>query len=99
MKIPTHGVILWYSVISLIRKGDTKMEVNIEDTFHPLLKLHAYDYLMQLRELGFNMFGVRQDLIYEFDLDKQQATKLLTLFHSGELESNHRKFHRGESTK
>lgn len=26
MKIVTHGVILWYSVLSLIRKGDTKME-------------------------------------------------------------------------
>jgi len=75
------------------------MENDIENTFHPMLKLHAYDYLNQLKDIGENMFGVRPYLIDEFDLDKKQATKLLSLYHSGELEKNHTKFHKGHSTR
>jgi|8_EtaG_2_1085327.scaffolds.fasta_scaffold131082_2 hypothetical protein len=61
---------------------------------HPFLKLHVYNWLMQLRDTGeVNMFGVRDDLQHEWSITEQQATELLSMFHSGELEKHYQEYY------
>jgi len=74
-----------------------KEMTNPDKPLHPLLKLQMYNWLMQLRDTGkVNMFGVRGDMVDEWSISKKQATKLLSMFHSGELEKHYQSFHKGE---
>jgi len=74
-----------------------KEMTNPDKPLHPLLKLQMYNWLMQLRDTGeVNMFGVRDDMVDEWSISKKQATKLLSMFHNGELKKHYQSFHKGE---
>ena len=77
------------------QEADKEM-TNPDKPLHPLLKLQMYNWLMQLRENGVNMFGVRSDMVDEWSISKKQATELLSMFHNGELEKHYKSFHKGE---
>ena len=63
--------------------------------FHPLLKMQAYNWLESLRESGeVNMFSIRRDLQDEFDLKKERATALVSLYHDGTLEDDYKAMYR-----
>jgi len=74
-----------------------KEMTNPDKPLHPLLKLQMYNWLMQLRDTGeVNMFGVRGDMVDEWNINRKQANELLSMFHSGELEKHYQSFHKGE---
>lgn len=53
-----------------------KEMTNPDKPLHPLLKLQMYNWLMQLREDGVNMFGVRSDMVDEWSISKKTGNRI-----------------------